>query len=89
MCLIVRLQCSIIFKYSTRTKFSIILWNVRTEMPIKKITEDANNNKGMWNDATLEEIKVHYGVLIMMDIIKLDRGDLYWKEDEKYFMLGN
>lgn len=55
----------------------------------KKITEDANNNKGMWNDATLEEIKVHYGVLIMMDIIKLDRDDLYWKEDEKYFMLGN
>lgn len=43
----------------------------------------------MWNDATLEEIKVHYGVLIMMDIIKLDRDDLYWKEDEKYFMLGN
>lgn len=84
MCLIVRLQCSIIFKYSTRTKFSITNRNAN-----KKITEDANNNKGMWNDATLEEIKVHYGVLIMMDIIKLDRDDLYWEEDEKYFMLGN
>lgn len=55
----------------------------------KKKTEDANDNKGVWNDATLEEIKVHYGILIMMDIIKLDREDLYWKEDEKYFMLGN
>lgn len=48
----------------------------------KKITEDANNNKGVWNDATLEEIRVHYGVFIMMDIIKLDREDLYRKEDE-------
>lgn len=57
-------------------------------MPIKKRTEDANNNKGVWNDVTLEEIKVYYGVLIMMDIIKLDRDDLYWKEDEKYFMFG-
>lgn len=55
----------------------------------KKIIEDVNNNKGMWNDVILEEIKVYYGVLIMMDIIKLDRDDLYWKEDEKYFMLGN
>lgn len=54
----------------------------------KKIIEDVNNNKGMWNDVILEEIKVYYGVLIMMDIIKLDRDDLYWK-DEKYFMLGN
>lgn len=55
----------------------------------KKIIEDVNNNIGMWNDVILEEIKVYYGVLIMMDIIKLDRDDLYWKEDEKYFMLGN
>lgn len=55
----------------------------------KKIIEDVINNKGMWNYVILEEIKVYYGVLIMMDIIKLDRDDLYWKEDEKYFMLGN
>ena len=24
----------------------------------------------------------------MMDIIKLDRDDHYWKRDERYFMLG-
>lgn len=54
----------------------------------KKRIEDVNNNKGVWNDVILEKIIVYYGVLIMMDIIKLDRDDLYWKEDEKYFMLG-
>lgn len=48
----------------------------------KKIIEDVNNNKGVWNDVILEEIRVYYGVFIMMDIIKLDREDLYWKEDE-------
>ena len=54
----------------------------------KKRTEDANNNKGVWQDVTLEEIKLYYGVLIMIDIIKLDRDDHSWKEDERYFMLG-
>lgn len=51
----------------------------------KKRAEDANNNKGVWNEVTLEEIKVNNGFLIMMDIIKLDRDDLYWKEGETYF----
>lgn len=54
----------------------------------RKRIENANNNKGVWNDVTLEKIKVYYGVFIIMDIIKLDRDDLYWKEDDKYFMLG-
>lgn len=69
--------------------FNVIVECTNRNANKKKITEDAKNNKGVWNDVTLEEIKVNCGVLITMDIIKLDRDDLYWKEDEKYFMLGN
>ena len=53
-----------------------------------KRRDDPDNNKGLWHDTTLDEIKAFYGVLIMMDIIKLDREDLYWKESDSHFLLG-
>ena len=37
----------------------------------------------------MNDINTYYGVLIMCDILKLDRGELYFKAStEKHFMLG-
>ena len=43
---------------------------------IKKRKEQPDMNKGKWKALTLEKIKVNYGLLIMKDMIRLDRCPL-------------
>ena len=45
----------------------------------KKRTEQPEKNKGEWKALTLEKIKVFYGLLIMKDMIHLDRDPHYWQ----------
>lgn len=54
----------------------------------KKKREDPDNNKGEWKNVTLKEIKAFYGIVIMMDIMRLDRDYMYWDTGTKYHMLG-
>ena len=57
----------------------------------RKRREDPENNKREWSPVTMEEIKGFYGVLIMMDIVELDRDASYWTpggEGAEFFMLG-
>jgi len=54
----------------------------------RKIRDDPDNNKGQWSDVTVAEMKVFYGLLLMMDIYKCENDRLYWDQGQKYFMLG-
>ena len=53
----------------------------------KKRREDPVNNKGEWQEVTIPEI-AFYGILIIMDIIRLDWDHMYWDKGSKYHMLG-
>ena len=41
---------------------------------------DPEKHKGVWSEVSLDELKAFYGLLIFMDIMKLDRDELYWAE---------
>jgi len=36
----------------------------------------------------LDEIKAYYGITVMMDVICLDRDELYWYNGDPHHMLG-
>lgn len=60
----------------------------------KKIVECTNlnadrkradvNPKGVWSDVSVAEIKALYGLLILMDIMKFDREELYWSDNPSF-----
>ena len=55
----------------------------------RKRTADPESYKCTWTPVDVNDINTYYGVLIMCDILKLDRGELYFKAStEKHFMLG-
>ena len=41
---------------------------------------DPDNNKGDWKILTVDELTAYYGLVIMKDIIKLDRDAHYWHQ---------
>ncbi|XP_041364890.1 piggyBac transposable element-derived protein 3-like [Gigantopelta aegis] len=51
---------------------------------MRKRTTDPGNNRGVWYNVTVEEIKAYYGVLILMDVITCDRDELYWSQSTDY-----
>ena len=53
----------------------------------KKRTEQPEKNKGEWKALTLEEIKTFYGLLIMKDMIRLDRDAHYWSTSDSHYLL--
>ncbi|XP_046555943.1 piggyBac transposable element-derived protein 4-like [Haliotis rubra] len=52
-----------------------------------KRTRDPDNNKGEWHDVTVEEMKAFYGVLLYMDVVRLDRDEMYWHSGSSYTWL--
>lgn len=50
---------------------------------------DPDNNKGQWTYVSSDEIKLYYGIVLMMEIIKCDRDETYFKAPTgAHFMLG-
>ena len=47
------------------------------------------NHKGKWTDVTVPEIKAFYGILILMDIMKFDREELYWMDSQEFRFVGS
>ena len=54
----------------------------------EKRRTEPEKNKGVWKNLTLEEIKAYYGLLIMKDILRLDRDAHYWYTGAEYFLLS-
>ena len=52
-----------------------------------KRQREPDKNKGEWKPVTLAEIKAFYGLLIMKDILRLDRDAHYWHVGAKHFLL--
>ena len=52
-----------------------------------KRTCEPEKNKGEWKPLTLDELKAYYGLLIMKDLMRLDRDAHYWYTGGKYFLL--
>ena len=48
---------------------------------------EPEKNKGEWKQLTVKDLKVFYGLVIMKDIIKLDRDIHYWNTDPAYPLL--
>ena len=53
----------------------------------QRIQREPEKNKGEWKALTVDELKVFYGLLIMKDIIKLDRDHHYWHQGGDHFLL--
>lgn len=70
-----------------------------TDEVFKKIVEFTNlnadrkradvNPKGVWSDVSVAEIKAFYGLLILMDIMKFDREELYWSDNPSFRLVGS
>jgi hypothetical protein len=41
-------------------------------------------HKGVWNEVTVPEIKAFYGLLILMDVMKFEREELYWSDNKEF-----
>ena len=54
----------------------------------EKRRTEPEKNKRVWKNRTLEEIKVYYGLLIMRNILQLDRDAHYWHTGAEYFLLS-
>ena len=48
---------------------------------------DPDNKKGDWKMLMVDELKAYYGLVIMKDIIKLDRDAHYWHQGGEHFLL--
>ena len=70
------LECSNLFY--TEQIFRDLVENTR-----RRKESDTDNNKGDWKMLTVDELKVYYGLVIMKDIIKLDRDAHYWHQAGK------
>ena len=74
------------FFYSD-TVFSELVKFANDNAELKKRTEP-QKNKGEWKKLTVEEIKAYYGLLIMKDILRLDRDAHYWHTGAEHFLLS-
>lgn len=54
----------------------------------RKRKTDPEGNKCVWSEVSCEEIKAFYGLSIMMDIIRLDRDEMYWYSGDPHYLLG-
>ena len=41
-------------------------------------------HKGVWTEVTVPEIKAFYGLLILMDVMKFEREELYWSDNKEF-----
>ena len=67
-----------------------IFWDLvdfANENTRRRKESDPDNNKGDWKMLTVDELKVYYGLVIMKDIIELDRDAHYWHQGGKHFLL--
>jgi len=46
-------------------------------------------NKGVWTDVTVPEMKAFYGLVILMDIMKFEREELYWAYNQEICLVGS
>ena len=44
-------------------------------------------HKGVWSDVTVPEMKAYYGLLLLMEVMKFDRDELYWSQSGNYWTI--
>jgi len=71
---------------STQSKSSKIRKSLQMRMQEEE-RKATDNNKGDWKMLMVDELTVYYGLVIMKDIIKLDRDAHYWYQRGKHFLL--
>ncbi|XP_061184352.1 piggyBac transposable element-derived protein 4-like [Saccostrea echinata] len=54
-----------------------------------KRTADPEYHNGSWTDVTVEEMKAYYGILLLMEVMTFERDELYWYNNEKYWVIGS
>ena len=66
-----------------------IFWDLvdyANENAKRRKESDPDNNKGDWKMLTVDELKAYYGLVIMKDIITLDRDAHCWHQGGKHFL---
>lgn len=55
----------------------------------RKREADPNSHRGVWYDVTLDEIKAFYGISLLTEVMKFDREELYWSNNDEYWLIGS